>query len=107
MTTTDVVELLQQEAENVRQEMAEADPQAALDDLKRQLKAPKPIVGHTVVCPGWNPHTDRLDAVDLWNLVPLSEARRRRDHSLSVGSPRTVIVKATTTFEIVEGGDRD
>lgn len=109
-TTTDVVELLRQEANHVQQEMTAVDPQAGLDDLKRRLKTrkpPKPRIGYTVVCPGWDPHANLLDAVDLWNLVPLTEARWRRDHSLSIGSPRTVILKATTTFEIVEGGDRD
>jgi hypothetical protein len=106
-TTADVEDLFAAEAKYVQQGMAAADPQAGLDDLKRRLKVaetPKPRVGYTVVCPGWNPHTNRLDAVDLWNLVPLAEAQRFRDLSLSLGCPRTVIVKATTTFEIVEGG---
>jgi len=100
--TTDVVNLLAAEAEHVKQEIANADPQADLADLKCRLKAPKPLVGYAVVCPGWDPHARWIDVVDPWNLVPLPEARHSRDLSRSLGSSRQVIVKATITFEVVE-----
>lgn len=103
----DVLALLGREVKRARQEIAAADPQAGLADLKRQLKNPKPTVGYIVVCPGWDPR-DRQDGIDLWNQHPTVKAAQDSvEYSKLVGSSRTVIVRVNTTFTIVDGGDCD
>lgn len=103
-TTTDVVDLLAAEAKHAQQEIAAANPQAGLADLKRRLKNPKPTVGYIVVCPGWDPR-DRQDSIDLWNQHPsVKSAQDSVEYSKLAGSSRTVIVRVDTAFTIVDGG---
>lgn len=101
----DVLALLGREAKHARREIAAADPQAGLADLKRRMKNPKPTVGYVVVRPGWDPR-DRQDGIDLWNQHPTAKAAQASvEYSNLVGSSRTVIVRVDTTFTIVDGGD--
>lgn len=103
----DVVDLLKREAEHVRYEMAATDLQAGLVDLKRRLKNPKPTVGYITVHPGWDPR-DRQDNIYLWIQHPTTrDAQASVEFAKMVGSDRTVIVKVTTTFEIVEDDSDD
>lgn len=97
----DVLALLGREAKRARQEIAATDPQAGLADLKQRLK---PTVGYIRVLPDCDPAQNPTLA---WHQVSLPEARQGRDLAIKQESRRTIIVKVTTTFEIVEGGGRD
>lgn len=107
----DVVALLGREAEHVQQEMAAADPQAGLADLKRRLKNPPPFVGYLVV--GAN-FTLPKRTKTSWLYQPpslfhgLGDAEVERDgfQAMAPDDPPKAIFKVTVTFERVEGGSR-
>lgn len=66
--------------------------------------APQPRIGYIVVNPGYDPAAEPTSS---WTLMTLPEARAYRAQSRRIGSPRTVILKTTTTYESVEDGDHD
>lgn len=77
---------------------------AQADQKSARPKNPKPTVGYIVVRPGWDPR-NRQDSIDLWIQHPnLRDVQASLDFADIVKSSRTVVVKVTTTFEIVEGG---
>lgn len=108
-TVADVVELLGREAEHVKQETAEFDPAAALADLKRRPKAPKPFVGYVVANADWAPppKTRQSWVYSLPQMfVGLKDAQAARDgfRAMAPECPDKVILEATITFRVVEGG---
>lgn len=63
---------------------------------------PKPRTGYVVVCPGWDPNETPTEHA---NLLTLNQARNVRDQNERLKSPRTRILKLTTTYQIVEDGE--
>lgn len=63
---------------------------------------PKPTTGYIVVSPDWDPAKDPTHA---WNPQGLKDARNSMAFAKLVGS-RKVILKAVTTYTLVEGGDQ-
>jgi hypothetical protein len=110
-TETDVTDLLAAEAAQVKREIANADPQTGLADLKRRMKTPKPAVGYLVENAGWAipPKTRTSWILPLPQMyVGLKDAQAARDgfQAMAPNAPSKVILEATITFRIVEGGDR-
>ncbi|NUQ98276.1 MAG: hypothetical protein HOY79_17590 [Streptomyces sp.] len=75
-----------------------------------QPKAPASFVGYVVQEAGWAmPRwTRKSGMVVLPEMYGLGDAKAMRDgyQDMAPETPRKVILKATITFEVVEGGDR-
>lgn len=67
--------------------------------------APKPTVGFLAVNPDWDPK--RTPAVG-WTLLTLPQAKAEKSAfaAMDPGGDAKVILQATTTYRIVDGGDR-
>lgn len=106
-----VLALLRREAKHVQREMAAADPQAGLADLKRRLKNPPPFVGYLVAGANFTPPKRTKTS---WLYQPpslfhgLGDAEVERDgfQAMAPDDPPKAIFKVTVTFERVEGGSR-
>lgn len=63
---------------------------------------PKPTIGYVVVNPGWEPAPGRL-----FKTLKEAKSQQQAFAAMVPGKPRKLILKAVTTYTLVEDGGND